>query len=97
MKDFLRLRSIKTRLIFSTFIVVILVTVLNGVYQEIHLRKLTITDLEPVGNYAVKIRFADGHDTGLFSWGYLHELGVSRDARWEKYLQDLRDKGLERG
>ena len=60
-------------------------------------RGLTITDLEPVGNYAVKIRFADGHDTGLFSWGYLHELGESREARWQAYLKELEARGLDRG
>ena len=59
-------------------------------------RGLTISDMEPVGNYAVKVRFADGHDTGLFSWNYLHELGVEHDERWESYLLELDEKGLER-
>jgi len=59
-------------------------------------RNLTIADLEPVGNYAVKIRFADGHDTGLYSWAYLHELGETYTMRWRAYLKELEAKGLER-
>jgi DUF971 family protein len=41
--------------------------------------------VEPVGQYAVKIVFDDGHDTGLFTWRYLHELGREQDANWERY------------
>jgi len=48
---------------------------------------VTISALEPVGNYAVRIRFDDGHDTGLFSWDYLYELGRERDAKWATYLK----------
>src|SRR6201981_593036 len=43
--------------------------------------------VEPVGQYAVKIVFDDGHDTGLFTWRYLHELGREREARWARYLE----------
>ena len=57
---------------------------------------VAITGAEPVGNYAVRLRFDDGHDTGLFSWSYLHELGRDHDKRWKKYLQELADKGLKR-
>jgi len=46
-----------------------------------------IAKLEPVGNYAVRICFDDGHDTGLFSWEYLHELGRERPAKWAAYLK----------
>ena len=49
--------------------------------------KVKIAGLEPVGNYAVRILFDDGHDTGLFSWDYLHELGRERAARWAAYLK----------
>src|ERR1700754_4833306 len=44
-----------------------------------------IRAVEPVGQYAVKIIFDDGHDTGLFTWRYLHELGRDRAANWERY------------
>lgn len=46
-----------------------------------------IVALEPVGNYAVRIRFDDGHDTGLFTWDYLHELGREHRAKWATYLK----------
>jgi DUF971 family protein len=59
-------------------------------------RTITITGAEPVGNYAVRLLFDDGHDTGLYSWSYLHELGREHDKRWKKYLQELADKGLRR-
>lgn len=52
--------------------------------------------LEPVGNYAVRIVFDDGHDTGLYSWEYLHELGEAYDERWQEYLDELEEKGLSR-
>jgi len=59
-------------------------------------RLVAITGAEPVGNYAVRLQFDDGHDTGLFSWSYLHELGREQELRWKKYLQELADKGLRR-
>jgi DUF971 family protein len=46
-----------------------------------------ISGLEPVGNYAVRIGFDDGHDSGLFSWAYLHQLGTDKDRIWAAYLQ----------
>jgi DUF971 family protein len=49
-----------------------------------------ITALERVGNYAVRIVFDDGHDTGLYSWDYLHELGHEQAARWQAYLKAKR-------
>ncbi|PSH69753.1 hypothetical protein CU102_05640 [Phyllobacterium brassicacearum] len=55
-----------------------------------------IVKMEPVGNYAVRIVFDDMHDTGLFSWDYLMDLGRNRDARWQTYLDELRKKGLSR-
>ena len=48
---------------------------------------VTIRALEPVGNYALRITFDDGHDTGLFSWDYLHELGREHRVRWAAYLK----------
>ena len=55
-----------------------------------------ITRIEPVGNYAVRIVFDDTHDTGLYVWAYLRELGEHREARWQDYLQDLAAKKLTR-
>jgi len=46
-----------------------------------------ITAVEPVGNYAVKLTFSDGHDTGLYSWRFLRELGERQAANWERYLE----------
>ncbi len=46
-----------------------------------------IKAVEPVGQYAVKLVFDDGHDTGLYTWKYLHELGRDREAKWARYLE----------
>lgn len=59
-------------------------------------RKVKINDLRPVGNYAVRIAFDDGHDTGLFTWTYLQQLGREKEKRWSEYLADLNAKGLSR-
>ena len=59
-------------------------------------RHVTIAAVEPVGNYAVRLRFDDGHDTGLYSWAYLHELGVRHAEKWAAYLSALRSRKLER-
>ena len=59
-------------------------------------KNVSIVRLEPVGNYAVRIVFDDGHDTGLFVWAYLRELGENKEARWQSYLQDLAAKRLSR-
>jgi DUF971 family protein len=48
---------------------------------------ISIAGLEPVGNYAVRIRFDDTHDTGLYTWDYLHELGREHRTRWTAYLK----------
>jgi DUF971 family protein len=55
-----------------------------------------IAGLEPVGNYAVRILFDDGHDTGLYSWDYLHALGREHEKRWSAYLRALKAKRLQR-
>jgi DUF971 family protein len=55
-----------------------------------------IIGLEPVGNYAVRITFDDLHDTGIYSWNYLYQLGVEHDARWREYLDGLAANGLSR-
>ena len=55
-----------------------------------------IMELEPVGNYAVRIKFDDLHDTGIYSWDYLYQLGVEQPLRWRNYLAALKEKGLSR-
>jgi DUF971 family protein len=55
-----------------------------------------IIGLEPVGNYAVRITFDDLHDTGIYSWNYLHQLGVEHDKRWRQYIAALAAGGLSR-
>ena len=59
-------------------------------------RPLRISRIEPVGNYAARIVFDDGHDTGLFVWEYLRELGENKETRWQGYLTDLATKRLSR-
>ncbi len=59
-------------------------------------RNVKIRELRPVGNYAVRIVFDDGHDTGLYGWSYLEELGRDKDKRWNQYLAELKAKGLRR-
>ena len=55
-----------------------------------------IRAIEPVGQYAVKIAFDDGHDTGLYTWKVLHDLGVNHDANWARYLGRLEGIGYTR-
>ena len=55
-----------------------------------------IIELEPVGNYAVRITFDDLHSTGIYSWAYLYELGVEREKRWLAYISGLAASGLSR-
>ena len=59
-------------------------------------RHVGITAIDPVGNYAVKLTFNDGHDTGIYSWALLHELGREREQRWTRYLAGLAERGLSR-
>lgn len=60
-------------------------------------RNVSIRDMVPTGNYAVRIVFDDGHDTGIFTWAYLHELGSKHQSLWQTYLDELQEKGLTRG
>ena len=55
-----------------------------------------IEQIEPVGHYALKIFFDDGHDSGLFTWDYLFELASQQDALWQDYIQRLADAGYQR-
>jgi DUF971 family protein len=59
-------------------------------------RDVAITAIEPVGSYAVKLVFSDGHDTGLYSWDYLHELGEKQESSWKSYLARLEQAGASR-
>ena len=59
-------------------------------------RDVEIKEIEPVGNYAVKLGFSDGHDTGLYSWEYLHELGQKQESSWKSYLARLEEAGASR-
>lgn len=59
-------------------------------------RHVGITALEPVGHYAVRIVFDDGHATGIFTWVYLHELAREQERIWQRYLDALAARGLSR-
>jgi DUF971 family protein len=59
-------------------------------------RNVTILSVDPVGNYAVRIGFDDMHSTGIYSWTFLHDLGVNAGQRFQDYLDDLQAKGLDR-
>ena len=59
-------------------------------------RNVKIMDLRPVGTYAIRIAFDDGHDTGLFTWTYLQQLGREKEKRFAEYLSELDRKGLKR-
>lgn len=52
-----------------------------------------IESIEPVGNYGIKLRFDDGHDTGIYSWSYLYDMGMHRDEYWQDYLYALKQAG----
>lgn len=59
-------------------------------------REVELADLKPVGNYAVQPTFSDGHDTGIFSWDYLHFLGSRQDELWADYERRLKEAGVDR-
>ena len=59
-------------------------------------RYVKIEAIEEVGNYAIRIRFDDRHDTGIFSWGYLYDIGGRHDEIWQAYLAALQARGLSR-
>lgn len=59
-------------------------------------REVNISAIEPVGVYAVKLVFTDGHDTGIYSWDYLYDLGVRQDLNWSTYLTRLKQAGASR-
>ena len=57
---------------------------------------VNITAIEPVGNYAVRLVFDDGHSTGLYSWNILYDLGRDRESQWQDYLRRLAEVGYQR-
>ncbi|KZE30054.1 gamma-butyrobetaine hydroxylase-like domain-containing protein [Crenobacter luteus] len=71
----------------------------HGVGQavlQVGKRDVNISAIEPVGHYAVKLVFTDGHDSGLYSWSYLYELGARREQYWQDYLNRLAAAGAAR-
>jgi DUF971 family protein len=59
-------------------------------------RDVLVTELTPVGHYAVQPTFSDGHDTGIFSWAYLYQLGAEQSEFWQRYEQRLQASGINR-
>lgn len=57
---------------------------------------VNITAIEPVGHYGIKLVFDDGHDTGIYVWDYLYDLGTNQDEKWQHYLTRLNDAGYQR-
>ena len=56
--------------------------------------EVQVVRVEPIGNYAVRLDFDDGHNTGLYTWAYLHELGTTHAAKWQQYLERLQKLGI---
>jgi DUF971 family protein len=59
-------------------------------------KDVEITAIEPVGTYAINLTFSDGHDSGIYSWGYLYDLGKNQAGMWEDYLQRMKAAGASR-
>lgn len=71
----------------------------HGVGQEtlqVGKQNVNLLNVEPAGSYALKMTFDDGHDSGLYTWQYLHELGENQDAMWQNYLKQLAAAGESR-
>jgi DUF971 family protein len=60
---------------------------------QIGKESVVVTDLRPVGHYGLCPTFSDGHQTGIYTWDYLYELGVTQPQRWQEYLEALRQQG----
>lgn len=63
---------------------------------QIGKREVTIADVEPIGHYAIRPRFSDGHESGIYSWDYLYDLGMRQDQLWRQYLARLEGAGASR-
>jgi DUF971 family protein len=71
----------------------------HGKGQEVlqtGMREVRLLNIEPVGNYAIKLSFDDGHDSGIYSWTYLHELCSKQASLWDDYLSKLQQAGASR-
>jgi DUF971 family protein len=68
----------------------------EGAKLQLDKQDVNITDIKPVGQYAIKIVFDDGHDSGLFDWGYLYDLGRKQALYWTDYLDRLHQAGHQR-
>jgi len=71
----------------------------HGPWQEtlqVQKENVTIENIEPIGQYAIKLIFSDGHNTGIYTWDYLYELAATYDALWEEYLRKLSVAGIQR-
>ncbi|HEY2818618.1 MAG TPA: DUF971 domain-containing protein [Casimicrobiaceae bacterium] len=63
---------------------------------QIGKRDVTITDVESVGHYALRPTFSDGHESGIYSWDYLYDLGLRQDELWQRYIERLDEAGASR-
>ena len=63
---------------------------------QIGKKDVEITQVEPVGSYAVQLVFSDGHDSGLYAWNYLYNLGENQDSMWAHYLERMQEAGASR-
>lgn len=68
----------------------------DQVVLQIGKEDVSIKEIEPVGNYAIKPHFDDGHHTGIYSWSYLYDLGINQEHYWQEYLTALRNAGHAR-
>jgi DUF971 family protein len=59
-------------------------------------KDVTIEKIDPVGNYAIQLRFSDGHDTGIYSWDLLYDYGMHQEQMWQHYLKRMADAGASR-
>jgi DUF971 family protein len=59
-------------------------------------KDIDITHVEPVGSYALQLVFSDGHDSGLYSWGYFYSLGMQQNEMWQHYLERMKEAGASR-
>ena len=59
-------------------------------------KDIDITQVEPVGSYALQLVFSDGHDSGLFSWDYFYSLGMQQEGLWQQYLKRMQEAGASR-
>ena len=68
----------------------------NQAVLQLNKHDVMIKDIEPIGHYAIRLIFNDGHDSGLYTWKYLYELGQDHDALWQAYLDQLLASGYNR-